>query len=786
MFDYKDYLDRIDKKAYHAGEFQWEEDGYTVTRTYHYSPTGCHDSCGILCYTDADGKLCKVEGDPMDPCRNGKLCVRCLNNVESVNNPQRLKYPMKRVGERGENKWERISWDEAWEIITEKVHYYWENFGYKSISITHGTGRNVMWQMEYLANVAMKTRNVGGFFFSGWSCYLPRVIGAQGPMGDFAIVDASMGHEDRYLNAEWTNPGVLVVWGNEPLKSNADGYIGHWLLPLIQQGTKIISIDPALTWWGARADVWLQIRPGTDGALAMAFINVMIEEDIYDHDFVKNWCFGFKKLAKHVADATPEWAGEICGLDPEDIRKAARMMCTEKPAAFQCGVAMDQQLSAMPLCGALVDLYALTGCVDVPGGMLLVRDAFGMYRKVALGIELVDEETKAAKLSIADIGVEGADFIDHYICSDAVVQALETEKPYPLKMMWIESSNQLACCGNAAQRTYDALMKVEFIVYADPFLTPTAVAVADIVLPVAMSAERDGIRVWWTPMRAMSKCCRRYYESKTDEEIVVEAALHINPDEAICKTAADLLNLYIAIGGAAKDHHEVAVDMVGYKYCPWDATYYKYEKGMLRADGKPGFETPTGKIELYSLAFESWGLPPLPEHVEPLWGPLSTPELMESDYPIILTTGARSYEFFHSENRIDPTMRELHPLPRILIHPETAKKYGIEDGQWMWVENMDGRFRQIAHYFTGIKPGTISAEHGWWFPEQEGAAPSLFGTFDSNSNNCTRFYETGFNGVGSGMKSAICKIYPYKEGDIMPGVQVTELGGWRKFEPCKP
>ena len=125
MADYKEFLDSINREAYHAGEYQWKEDGYTVTRTYHYSPPGCHSSCGLLYYVK-DGKVEFVEGDPLDPCANGRLCMRCLNRVEAINHPDRLKYPMKRAGEPGENKWERITWDEAYDIVERETRKVWE------------------------------------------------------------------------------------------------------------------------------------------------------------------------------------------------------------------------------------------------------------------------------------------------------------------------------------------------------------------------------------------------------------------------------------------------------------------------------------------------------------------------------------------------------------------------------------------------------------------------------------------------------------------------------------
>ncbi|MEM5796795.1 MAG: molybdopterin-dependent oxidoreductase, partial [Bacillota bacterium] len=369
MADYKEYLAGINRELYHEGEWQWQEGEYTVTRSHQYTAPGCHNSCGILLYTK-DGKLEKVEGDPLNPFNNGKLCMRCLNLVEAVDHPDRLKYPMKRAGQRGENKWQRISWDEAYEIICEKVNYYKKNFGPESIVGVHGTGRNINWQLPMLFNAGIQTPNISTLFFSGFACYLPRIVGSTAVNGDFMIVDASVQHPDRYANAEWQAPECVIVWGNDPLKSNADGFLGHWLVQCMQMGTKIISVDPRMTWWSARAEVWLPIRPGTDAALAIGLLNVIIEEDLYDHDFVENWTYGFEELAARVKECPVAKVAEITGLPAEKIQKAARLFAQAKPAAIQWGLAFEQQISCMSLVLAVADLIGITGNIDVPGGML--------------------------------------------------------------------------------------------------------------------------------------------------------------------------------------------------------------------------------------------------------------------------------------------------------------------------------------------------------------------------------------------------------------------------------
>ena len=800
MADYKEFLDGVDRKAYHEGEWRWEEDGYTVTRSYHWSPPGCHNSCGVLLYVK-DGRLEKVEGDPLSPWANGKLCVRCLDLAESCNDPMRLKYPMIRDGERGENKWRRISWDEALDLCAEKVRYYQETYGNETVSVMHGTGRNINWQVPYLGFVAFKTPMVCTQYFEGISCYLPRLMAGQAAAGDYFIVDASMTHEDRYADPEWRPPEVAIIWGNEPLRSNPDGYLGHWLVECVQMGTKLISVDPRLTWWGTRAEYFLQIRPATDAALAMAMLHVIIEEGLYDHDFVDRWCYGFDGLAESVKDTTPEWAAGVCRIDAGDIYGAARLFASARPGTIQWGLPFEQQASCMGLDTAVMDLLGICGDIDVPGGVVLVRNAFNI--PTSLSEDYLDKDILAKRLVKPGPDAPWGD-------TRSMRLSQEAHAPNAQRMLWIMSSNPIACPGLDAPRVYDCLKQHEFVVVCDPYMTPTAVACADLVLPVAMSPERNSIRSWWTPVRVQLKASQ-YYEAKSDEQIIVEMGRRLNPEGFPWDDDLGFLEWYLRNEGPVweengdKDAHQrnnqagddleffdslynfsgerwegTFMDIAEqgcYAYDHWNTVYRKYEKGMLRPDGKPGFGTPTGRFELVTNLYQAWGMDPYPYFLEPYQSPVATPELYER-YPLIMVTGGRSFEFFHSEHRQLQTMRELHPWPLVQVSPADAERFGVKDGEWAWIENEIGRFRQVVSVTPVVKEGVIHAEHGWWFPEEEGAEPTLFGTFDSNPNNCIPGDVTGPYSLAAPVKNMLVTMYPYKEGDTLPGIQVCELGGF--------
>ncbi|MDR2107957.1 MAG: molybdopterin-dependent oxidoreductase, partial [Coriobacteriales bacterium] len=668
-------------------------------------------------------------------------------------------------------------------------------YGSETIVVVHGTGRNIGWQVPYFASACMETPNVSTFGFGGFACYLPRMIGTSAKYGDMIIVDASQAHANRYAAEEWEAPGVILVWGCEPVKSNADGFLGHWLVQCVQMGSKIISVDPRLTWWGVRADYWLPVRPGTDAVLAMALLQVIVAEELYDKEFVELWTYGFEAMAERVADKTPEWAEPICEVPAEKIRGAARLIASSSSCACQWGLAFEQQIAALGVTETVADIMAITANIDNPGGNNFYRCAYLIEKRYGLGDDYIDKDTYARKLIPTVSGINESNIVS---CadSDTILAALETGEPYKIQMFWIQSSNALACASMDPARTYNALMKVPFIVVADPFMTPTAQALADIVLPVAMSCERNSCRTWWTPVRTMVKVTE-YYEAKSDEWICLQLGKRIKPEYWPWADDTEFANWYLtdqlAPGGTLykrtwKDTVEnPGTDCCnGIEYWDWDATYEKYAKGMLRPDGQPGFNTPTGRIELWSFGYDHWGVDPLPFHVEPPESPLSTPETYK-DFPLVLSGGGRSFEFFHSEHRQLPSMREFHPDPLIMVNPEDCKKYGVSDGQWIWMENSRGaRCKQKVKETIEVLPGRVHAEHGWWFPEQDGAGPNYYGTYESNLNNMTQAFRTGQGGIGNPIKSMLCKIYPVQPGDVLPHDVIAEKGDFAAYEPGKP
>ena len=753
-------MGRPDKYQYvdHEKPWRYEQGDLTVTRTSAWSGPGCHLGCGILIYTDKDGKLVKVEGDPENPFNNGRLCPRCLDLIESVYNSDRILYPMRRTGKRGEDAWERISWDEAYDEIATKFLYYKENFGAESVSFWKGTGRDIAPWISHLA-WAFGSPNVV-FGLSGCACFVPRIAASTCTSGSFWVGDYSQQFRDRYDDPRWKCPELIVLWGNNPVVSNSDGLYGHWVTDCMKRGSKIVSIDPKMTWLGAKAEVFLPIRPGTDAALAMGMLRVMIEEDIYDHDFVEKWCYGFEQLAEAVAPYTLERTEEITWVPKDRIAKVARMMAEADGWIMQWGVATDMCKEAIPSCQALSALFQITGDVDVPGGMISPPSILAYYN--GWGGENLPPEQEEKRLGIHKYPLYKYGFKN--ASTDVVIQALETGKDengndYPMKAAWLQTTNPLVNSSPDTRRTFDALNSLEFIVSVDMYMTPTVQALADIVLPACTYAERNGIRIGDGVQRGetINKAVQ-VGECKSDMVINWELGRRIAPECYPWETEEEMFSEILKdMGMSFEELRENAPTYL-------DFEYRKYEKGLMRSDGQVGFQTQTGRIELWSTYFNQVGMDPVPSFEEPTPGPVANPDLYE-EYPLILTTGARNWTLFHSEHRQVPRLRAYRPDPILQMHPETAACYGIEEGDWVWVENHRGRAKRKVELCEGLDPRYCSTDHGWWLPEAgKYASGGYCGMWDFNINQLLAF-DPGKSGFGSNYKTVLCRVYKCEEGD---------------------
>lgn len=685
----------------------------------------CHGGCGALIHVK-DGKAVKVEGDPSHPVSRGYMCAKGLASLQLAYHPSRLRHPLRKVGRRGEGKWLRVSWEEALEDIAHRLLEVKERYGAEAVVFAHGTNREYLHMVYRLAH-AFGSPNITS---PGYVCYYPRVAASIITCGGLPIADYE------------GNPRCIMVWGCNPIHTSPDEYCASQILRALENEPRLIVVDPRETWLASKADLWLQLRPGTDAALALGMLNVLIEEELYDRDFVERWTVGFDKLVDRVKPYTPAKVEEVTWVPADKVKEAARLYASTKPACIHWGVKIEQNLNCTSTIRALVALMAITGNLDVPGGNVLHSPPPVARFTEFMLVHALPEEQRRKRLG----GMHRLASMGSVVPPMHVVKAILTGEPYPVKAMVVFGSNPLLTWPNS-KLVKEALLKLDFLVVVDLFMTPTA-ELADYVLPAASWLEIDDVAFYF--YRAGYVMARRkaieVEECWSDHKIIIELAKRLGLRQAFWDSVEEYLDYVLAPSGMKwKEFAEV-----GFLQAP--LRYRKYEE--------EGFKTPSGKVELHSSILESWGFDPLPSYVEPPETPYSRPDLAEK-YPLILTTGARSPYFFHSEYRQLSSLRELQPDPQVEIHPETAAALGIKDGDWVWIEAPRGRIKQRAKLTRGIHPKVVSAQHGWWFPEEPGPE---HGCFKSNVNVLTSSDPPFDPCVGASiLNSLLCRVYKVKE-----------------------
>lgn len=657
-----------------------------------------------------DGKVVKIEGDAM-----GDAAA-----LERLYHPNRLKYPQKRVGEKGGGKWERVSWDEALATIAEKLNSIKERYGAEFVAFGKGYRRPHCDYVNRLANV-FSTPNVVAI---DNVCYVPTAVADIITHG----YDAS---------PDWDYPTRCVVWW------------GRRGQPSLKEGAKLIVVNSLKTEAAAAADVWLQPRPATDLALALGMLNVIVNEGLYDKAFVEKWTVGFDKLKEHIQQYSPEKVAQITWVPAQKTVEAARLFAESRPAYIKAGNAIEDNLNSVQCARALATMSAITANLDVPGGNIEVQGVINEMGgpEVTLWDKLPMEQQR--KRIGADAGLLPPHPLWHLVATmplqvppQFLVKSILEEAPYLIKALCIFGSNPLLTWSNAKE-VYRAFQKLDFLVVADFVMTPTAM-LADMVLPVASYLEEDAVLVApvRTPVVQARQKVAQVGECWPDMKILIELAKKLGLGEYFWEDIRSFLDARLEPVGISFDEFRQQ------GIIPAITRYRKYKE--------KGFNTPSGKVEIYSSLLEQWGYDPIPVYHEPPETLYSAPELAK-EYPLIFTSCHEDY-FIHSEDRHLESLRRMKPDPVTAIHPQTASKLGIQDGDSIYIETKRGRIKQRAALDTGIDPRVVSASLDWWFPEK--GALELYGWEESNINILTDDKPPYNPEMGStNLRGFLCKVY---------------------------
>jgi anaerobic selenocysteine-containing dehydrogenase len=693
-----------------------------------------------------NGRAVRIQGDPANPLNRGALCRRGQLILEHLYNPARLNYPLKRAGRRASGKWNQLTWEQAMDEIAEKLGKLRDQYGPETLAFSRGTYRTYGWAMKRFLNLFGSPNMTG----ANTICMCPSHTVEWSTYGSFARQDIG-------------NARCIVVWGFQPSESRI---IPDWreLLAAKARGAKIIVVDPRRTQEAEMADLWLQVRPGTDVAVMLGWLKIIIDENLYDREFVEKWTVGFEELKKHLGRHSLQELARISWIPEEQFLAAARMYAGTKPSAITWGLGIDLQgINAMQAVRARCILRAVTGNLDVAGGELL--GVAGDERKAISNLQMelndaISPEQKNKQLGAGEYGLfgfPGWDMIrqasdkpgayfrppesDMTCCAHPrhVWEAILTGKPYPVKAFISQSNNTLIQAADT-KAVYKALSSdnLELSVAVDYYTTPTG-ELADYLLPAAGTLERSDFP-------SFPKAMEPLYERRDDYQFWRELA--------------------VRLGQAAFWPWKTAEEMCDYRLAPLGLTFSDVlDRGGIRPEIKhkkyesQGFGTPSGKVEIYSSIFSAFGLEPLPVYREPVESPEGDPKLAR-EYPLILIASGKFMPFYHSELRQIPSAIQKHPDPVSDIHPETARDLGISENEWIWIETPRGKIRQKARLTDEVHPAMVRVQHGWWFPDRP-ADPSLHGAWESNSNVlCPVGPEYCNPEVGGWPHTALlCKVY---------------------------
>jgi len=645
-----------------------------------------------------DGRLVNVQGNRDHPMTRGGLCVKLNDYDKRHYHPDRILYPLRRTGPKGTKQFERISWDEALEVVTSR----WRE-------IIDTSGPQAIMPYSYAGHQGLVNGLNGGdaFFNRLGATVCERTWCGAGAGTAWVLTNGPSGGMDP---ESFAYSRYIVIWGCNSVSSNLHHW--HFVKEAQKQGAKVVVIDSYRSRTAKQADWHLAPRPGTDGALAMAIINTLIEEDLIDKDYIDRYTLGFDDLAGRAQQRTPEWAEQISGVRANDIRRLARELSSEQPAAIRIGVALEKHYGGGQTIRAICCIPALTGAWREVGGGILQMPFW-------------EHPYKLDVISRPDFIPEGTRVINNLQIGRALTGEMPLQPPIRSMMCW--NSNPVTQAPESDKIVRGLLREDLFLVSAEHFISDTA-AYADIVLPAAMGAEVEDIILTWghNYLTYNTACIDPPGETVSNREIFRRLAARMGFEEQCFKWSdGECLEHFV-------DWDAPACDGIDLAYLRANG-YARLRVGMPheRAPHSEGnFPTPSGKCELRSDAAANGNfvvaafrqmyeaeqpgepLDTLPDYVPPRESAASNPQLAEK-YPLNIIS-PKSHAFLNSCYANEKRKQERQGEQFVLVSVHDAGNRGINDGDRVRVFNARGAFEGVARVTDDVNPGVLVTTVGYW------------------------------------------------------------------------
>lgn len=658
-------------------------------------------SCCPIKVSIIDNRLVAAERKSLVSQEKRHFCPKLKAAADIVYSPDRLKRPLvKKSGHFVET-----SWDEALDLIADRFNLFKKKHGAESTAWLRGMAADWGAPWDY----ANRLMNLFGS---------PNTIGN----GSVCHVARDMAHS--YTYGAMTFPEIkksrcILVWGKNDMDTNPQAYEN--ILYARQHGAKLIVVDPVRIGLAEMADIWMQIKPGYDGVLAMSMIHEIISNKLYDDHFIKEWTVGFEPLKEAAENYQADKIADTLWLDPDVIKHAARLYATSKPACIVDGNGLDMQLNVFDQTRAVCMLRGLTGNIDQSGG------------------DVIPQPVPARNIQCKDLLPMEADSItrDYPLFDDfhptwgrhaqsCMIDAILDKKPYPVKMLVVQSANPAVTMADS-NRVIRALQNLEFLVVIDLFMTKTA-AFADVVLPATSSFEKTQLNRAFlrnNSVMLQEQVIEWVADSRPDWKIIFELARKLGMEKEFpWMTVEEAIDYQLEPAG-------ITVEMLRKTPGGIQIGKMEYEKYKTK-----GFSTPSGKLEFYSKKLEKNGHAPVPLFENDAATPISFYD-RKDEFPIIGISGARSNSYTHSQFRRIPLLVNREPEGFIDIHPDDADEKKIADNDMLRVETPKGWITMKARVSDGIHPGSVRIGWGWGEINSETSLNNLTDDGKRNAVTCT-------------------------------------------------